>query len=199
MKAILAVAAVVGLVLAGAALQPGGKTPVAEAAVVTIDVTAVGAQENPPVSGEGYAIARFTFDDSTRVLTYAVTVNGLSSGLVTAAHIHRGATGVNGPVVYPLSTVGFSQVAGSITLTVDDVADLQAGRFYVNVHSTANPGGFARGQIILSGAAPAAPAITPPNTGDGGLKQATQASLLVLAGLVLAGGAGTLAVARRRI
>jgi LPXTG-motif cell wall-anchored protein len=197
MKAVLAVAAVLGLVLAGAALRPGDDTPVVHAATVSIDVTAVGAQENPPVSGEGYAIGHFTFDDATRVLTYAVTVNGLSSGLVTAAHIHRGATGVNGPIVYPLSTVGFTQVAGSITLTADDVADLMAGRFYLNVHSVANPGGFARGQIIVPGAATAAP-ISPPATGDAGLATGTQSSLLALAGLVLATGAGSLALARRR-
>jgi hypothetical protein len=188
---------VLGLVLAGAALRPGEDTPVAHAAVISIDVTAVGAQENPPVSGEGYAIGHFTFDDSTRVLTYAVTVNGLSSGLVTASHIHRGATGVNGPIVYPLSTVGFTQVAGSITLTPDDVADLMAGRFYLNVHSVANPGGFARGQIIVPGASTAAP-ISPPATGDAGLATAAQGSLLALAGLVLATGAGSLALARRR-
>jgi hypothetical protein len=198
MKAMLAIAAVLGLVLAGSALH-AGDTPIAEAAVVTIDVTAVGAQENPPVTGEGYAIARFTFDDASRVLTYAVTVNGLSSGLVTAAHIHRGATGVNGPIVYTLSAAGFSQVAGSITLTPDDVADLTAGRFYVNVHSVANPGGFARGQIILPGAAPTTPApITPPATGDAGLAGA-QGSLLVLSGFVLATSAGGLALARRRV
>ena len=196
MKAILAAAAVLGILVASSALRPGD-TPVAHARVVTIDVTAVGAQENPPISGEGYAIGRFTFDDSARVLTYAVTVNGLSSGLVTAAHIHRGATGVNGPIVYPLSTVGFSQVAGSINLTPDDIADLLAGRFYLNVHSTANPGGFARGQIIIPGATP--PAITPPATGDAGLATSTTGgSMLALAGLVLATGAGSLVLARRR-
>jgi hypothetical protein len=194
LKAILAVAAVLGVVLAGSALHTSD-TPVAEAALTTIDVTAVGAQENPPVTSEGYAIGRFTYDSVTKVLTYAVTVNGLSSGLVTSSHIHRGATGVNGPIVYTLSAAGFSQVAGSITLTADDVADLEAGRLYFNVHSTANPGGFARGQILLP---KTTGAITPPSTGDAGLKSGAQASLLVLAGLVLMTGAGSLALTRNR-
>ena len=194
MKAILAVAAVLGVMLAGSALHTSDKS-VAEAAVVTIDVTAVGAQENPPVTSEGYAIGRFTYDSATKVLTYAVTVNGFSSGLVTASHIHRGATGVNGPIVYPLSLVGFTQVAGSITLTADDVADLEAGRFYFNIHTTANPGGAARGQILLP---KATGAVTPPSTGDAGLADGSAASLMPLAGLVLAFGAGSLALARRR-
>ena len=198
MKPILALVAVLSVVLAGSALHTSG-TPVAEAAVVTIDVTAEGAQENPPVTAEGNAFGRFTYDSTTKVLTYAVTVNGLSSGLVTAAHIHRGETGVNGPAVYTLSATGFDIVTGSIDLTADDVADLEAGRFYFNfnfnVHSTAHPGGHARGQIILP---KATGAVTPPSTGDAGLAGDSAASLLPLAGLVLAFGAGSLALARRR-
>ena len=194
MKAILAVAAIFGVVLASSALHTS-VTPVAEAAVVTIDVTAVGAQENPPVTSVGSAFGRFTYDSATKVLTYAVTVNGLSSGLITAAHIHRGETGVNGPAIYTLSDTGFVIVTGSITLTADDVADLEAGRFYFNVHSTAHPGGHARGQILLP---KATGAVTPPSTGDAGLAGGSAASLLPLAGLVLAFGAGSLALARRR-
>ena len=194
MKLVLALAAVAGILLAGSATGTR-HAPIAQAAVVNIDVIAVGAQENPPVVGEGYAVAHFTYDSATKVLTYAVTVNGLSSGLVTASHIHRGAIGVNGPIVHPLSTVGFTQVAGSITLSADDVADLEAGRYYLNVHSTANPGGFARAQLILP---TAAAAITPPATGDAGLADTTNASWLPLAGLVLTFGADSLALARRR-
>ena len=192
MKLVLAVAAVAGLVLAGSATGTR-HAPVAQAAVVNIDVIAVGAQENPPVTGEGYAIAHFTFDSATRVFTYAVTVNGLSPGLVTGSHIHRGAIGVNGPIIHPFSLVGFTQVAGSITFSAEDVADLEAGRYYINVHSIAYPGGFARAQIILPKAG-----VTPPATGDAGLADTTNASWLPLAGLVLTFGAGSLALACRR-
>jgi hypothetical protein len=209
MRAILAITAVLGLVLAGAGFRPGTETPVAEAAIYVLNVTMVGQQESPPVSSDGHATAHFTFNDATRVLTYSVWVQGISPGLVTAAHIHRGAAGVNGPIVYTLSATAFSSVSGSITLTPEDVADLTAGRFYANVHSVANPGGFARAQMLLpAGAAPAplpttAPTtpttpITPPSTGDGGLATSAQTSLLALAGLVLATSAGTLALARRR-
>jgi hypothetical protein len=126
----------------------------ADAAVTTIEVQAVGANENPAVTGPGSAFARFTFDDVTKELTYAVTVSGISADQVTASHIHRGAAGVNGPIVYFLSATGFTQVAGKITLNDADVADLKAGNFYVNVHSIANPGGFARGQLYLTPEAP---------------------------------------------
>jgi hypothetical protein len=212
MRAIFVVLAVIGLVLAGASLRPGSDTPVAEAAIYVLNVTMVGQQENPPVSGDGHATAHFTFNDATRVLTYSVWVQGISPSLVTASHIHRGAVGVNGPIVYTLSATAFSNVSGSITLTPEDVADLTAGRFYVNVHSIANPGGFARAQMLLPAGvtAPAAPAalpttapatparIAPPSTGDAGLATTTQGSMLLLAGLVLATGAGSLTLARRR-
>ena len=126
----------------------------ADAAVTTFEVQASGLNEVPAVNGPGSAFARFTFDDVTRELTYAVTVSGFSPDQVTASHIHRGAAGVNGPIIYPLSTTGFTQVAGKITLTDADVADLKAGNLYVNVHSLANPGGFARGQMYLTPEAP---------------------------------------------
>lgn len=143
----LALAGLAALV-AFAALPGSGK--VVQAAPVTIEVAMLGAQENPPVIGAGSGFARFTFDEATKVLTYSVTISGLPEGEVTAAHIHRGAVGVNGPIVYNLSTVGFTTVSGSITLTDADVADLKAGNFYVNAHSTKNPGGFARGQINIT-------------------------------------------------
>lgn len=199
MKILLAALAVFAMALSGLAWG-GSSTPVAEAAPVTINVMAVGANENPAVSGPGAANGRFTFDKATKQLTYVVRVTGLSSNLVTAAHIHRGAAGVNGPIVYPLSTVAFELVTGSITLTDADIADLEAGRLYFNVHSIENPGGFARGQMILPGSASAGTpaAVSPPNTGDAGLVDASSSSLPAIAGLVLAVSAGTLALARRR-
>jgi CHRD domain-containing protein len=198
------------LSLAGAAflvvfaIALGGRTDSAEAAIITVDVTAVGAQENPPVSGPGYAIARFMYNTDTKRLDYVVTVNGLSESFITASHIHRGAAGTNGPIVHNLSLVPFTQISGSVTLSDADVRDLEAGNLYVNVHSTTNPGGFARGQIILPrGAAPAAspapsqPTVRPPSTGDGGLiDSGTMAPVLFIA-LVGVLGAGSLVAVRR--
>ena len=184
-----------------AAISVGGSTPVS-AAVVTMQGTASGAEENPPVAGAGTARVRFTFDDVTKVLTYTATVNGIAPAETTASHIHRGARGVNGPVIYPLSLVPFSSVQGQITLTDADVADLRAGNLYFNVHSNANLGGFARFQLVLP-AAPAAPAapVRPPATGDGGLIGGSSASTLplILAGIVLVTGLGAVGFARRRI
>lgn len=93
--------------------------------------------------------------------TYAVTANTVAGTVVThvntsgvddatAAHIHDGYAGTNGGVV-----IGLTQDAGNVALwsAVDAPADaaqlaaLASGRYYVNVHTPANPGGEIRGQV----------------------------------------------------
>ncbi len=72
---------------------------------------------------------------------------------VTAAHIHRGAPGVAGPVVFGFgaSTTIIDQVSWDDFPGCPDfdsfLADLNAGLLYVNVHNPAEPGGLIRGQI----------------------------------------------------
>jgi hypothetical protein len=64
----------------------------------------------------------------------------------TAAHIHTGAVGVNGGVLYPLTLTSIG-AQGTQAITTADLANLEAGNFYVNAHTAANPGGEIRGQI----------------------------------------------------
>ena len=93
---------------------------------------------------------------------------------------------MNGPVVHALSLEGFTVVSGSITLSDEDVAELKAGDFYLNVHSVENPGGFARGQMELPAAPEEPRVVTPPDTGDGGLADSAGATLTWLPTLTLA-------------
>jgi hypothetical protein len=168
-----------------------------EAAVVTFEVEMIGANEVPAASSPGSGFARFTFNDQTRELTYAVWLRGLSSNQVTASHIHRAPAGTAGPAVYTLATAPFDSIAGSIMLTDADVADLRAGNFYVNIHSTGNPAGFARGQLRLPSSGGV---ISPPSTGDAGLAASSSLSmwqLLAGASLVVV-AAGFAARAPRR-
>ena len=121
---------------------------------------------------------------------------------ISLGYSHRAGAGTNGPVVYPLSTVPFTITSGSIALTAEDVSDLSAGDFYLNVHSLTNPGGFARAQIIFPGLeAPAASGgtVTPPSTGDAGLAAGTASTRwMAVAGLVTFGLGTGLILARRR-
>jgi len=156
-------------ILAGFAIYSPvtGSGATALASEMTIAGVATGAEEVGPVTSPGKARARFVFDDNANTLAYSVTVTGLSPSLVTASHIHRAPAGANGPVVYPIATTGFTQASGTLDLTAEDVADLRAGNFYLNVHSVEHPGGFARLQLVLPAAT--APTIAPPSTGSGGL------------------------------
>ena len=47
----------------------------------------------------------------------------------------------------PITGIATSPVEGSATLTDAQAADLVAGKYYVNIHTAANPGGEIRGQV----------------------------------------------------
>jgi CHRD domain len=179
-----------------------------EAAPVEFTVELTGAKELPPVSG-GSAVAKFTWDDDTNLLTYTITISGVPQDQVTAAHFHRGAADLNGPIVYTLTDKGFATLGpASLTLTQQDEADLKSGQWYVNVHSTQHPSGFARSQMIVPGTQGATQApppqtenVGPPRSGDGGLADsdngADWTAALLAASLVLV--PGLLLLARKRV
>jgi CHRD domain len=50
-------------------------------------------------------------------------------------------------VVIPF-TVMASPIKGSKVLTAAQEADLEAGKYYVNIHTAANKGGEIRGQLM---------------------------------------------------
>jgi len=106
-----------------------------------------GASESPATTSKGTGTAKLSYDDATKKLTYTVTYKGLSGDAV-AAHFHGPAdAGANGGVEVPIA-VGPSPIKGEATLDDAKAADLSAGKWYVNIHTAANPMGEIRGQVM---------------------------------------------------
>jgi hypothetical protein len=118
------------------------------------------ANEVPPVSNAeaaGRGAAQITFEGSTARFYFQLT-GFPGNTTIVGAHIHPAPAGVNGPVILGTPITAAAPVAlndGTIEYTVEvpttaafvqQVVNNPAG-FYFNVHSPANPGGFARGQL----------------------------------------------------
>jgi hypothetical protein len=84
-----------------------------------------------------------------KTFTYSANYKDLT-GPAVAAHFHNAPTpGGNGPPVLP-ATVSASPIKGTATLTDAQIADLNAGKWYFNIHTAANPGGEIRGTVTAA-------------------------------------------------
>jgi len=129
------------------------------------------ANENPPITNAesvvtgNASITMVTTKDAggnitAASVTFVVNITNLPAGsTVNIAHIHEAPAGTNGSIV-----VSTGLTAGEVTVTngvasftkanvtvppeiAQRILNNPAG-FYFNVHSTANPGGVARGQLV---------------------------------------------------
>lgn len=115
--------------------------------LVALSAQLRGDQEVPPASTLGQGQLDAVLDHRTRLLRWKLNYTALT-GPVTAGHFHGPALpGANAGVVLPLGAPLNSPAEGSATLTEAQMADLLAGRWYVNLHTAAFPGGEIRGQV----------------------------------------------------
>lgn len=114
---------------------------------VTFLATLNGASETPANSSSATGTATFTYNTTTYVLSGTVTFLGITP---TAAHIHKGAVGVPGGVIFPLGSAPITSPISFTSAPLDATqrADLMANLYYVNIHSTAYTDGEIRGQLI---------------------------------------------------
>jgi hypothetical protein len=129
------------------------------------------AQETPPISnaestGSGTSTMDFTITRdansaiSNATVNFQVNLTGFpASTVVTIAHIHTGATGISGPIlisttVNPGEVVlsggagNFSRVAVAVKTTDMEAILANPAGFYFNVHTSTNPAGVMRGQLV---------------------------------------------------
>ena len=134
----------------GGMLAAGLAFTSAQAASMKMKATLTSAQEVPANDSKGKGMAEITVDSATKEISWKVTFDGLSGDAV-AAHIHGPADpGANAGVAVNIGKESGglkSPMEGKATLTDAQLADVMAGKTYVNVHTAANKGGEIRGQI----------------------------------------------------
>lgn len=120
-----------------------------------------GGHEVPATASNATGTFTATLDEAAGTLTWSLSVPSIASA--TAAHIHSGAAGTNGPVVVdlfaaptsgPTNAIGVSgttrsaDVLGPLAGNFPGlIAAVKGGTAYVNVHTSAYPGGEIRAQI----------------------------------------------------
>lgn len=116
--------------------------------IVTFNADLDGPSEVPPnTTTDAYGTAVLKFDKTTKIFTLRVIYTGLT---VTEAHVHKGAVGVDGGIVFPITDLSSPMDYTSPPLNASQEADLLANLYYVNLHSAASPGGEIRGQLITT-------------------------------------------------
>lgn len=138
----------------------GDGTPPPSPAPTTFTAQLGGDKEVPPTGSNATGSAVFTVDGNS--MQYTLNVTNIYN--VTAAHIHVAPVGVNGPIVVPLFSGNATGIVNGVlaegTITSDNLTGPLAGmalddlveeikndNSYVNVHTSAFPGGEIRGQI----------------------------------------------------
>lgn len=134
-------------IFAVATLAAGLSAAPAFAAVINFSANLTADQEVPPTTSTGTGTIEATFDTDSKLFSYTVTYEGLT-GPATAAHFHGPADpGENADPVVPIEGDLASPIKGEVTLDDTQATDLQAGKWYFNVHTEANPGGEIRAQV----------------------------------------------------
>src|ERR1700682_5577251 len=124
----------------------------AEATIIPYNLTVSGTESVPANASTGFGSATVTVDDVLDTVGVVLSFTGLTGGNATAAHIHCCvATNANGPVVIPFA--GFpNTTSGTYSnlftgVSAANIAGIEAGLAYINIHDGSFPGGEIRGNI----------------------------------------------------
>jgi len=126
-------------------------TPAAAETLVTFTALLNGPQQSPPVDTPSQGVALVLLVKETNTVCYRISYSPLSSTEILA-HFHGpAAPGQNAPILVNItpspSPVG-SPKHGCVPFTKDQVKLLNKGLLYINVHTTTNPTGEIRGQVL---------------------------------------------------
>lgn len=104
-----------------------------------------GAQEIPQNRSTGTGLGVISLDPATKMADLTLKYTNI---VPTAAHVHTGALGANGPVTFQIGTpVSNRYSATAVPFSDAQVADFRNKAMYFNIHTAALAGGEIRGQI----------------------------------------------------
>ena len=112
--------------------------------VTIFKATLKGSSEVPANPSSATGTSTLTYNPATKTFTAVTSYSGITPSM---GHIHKAAVGVNGPVVFPFTSLTSPITYNSAPLTDDQVSALFNDSMYVNLHTTAFPGGEIRGQL----------------------------------------------------
>jgi hypothetical protein len=125
------------------ALAMGGT---ASAEMMEMEIPLTGAEQVPPVETSASGNIEVMYDTETRMLSWNLDYDDLSSD-ATAAHFHGPADpGENAPPVIPVEDFS-DDSEGSAELTEEQATLLTDGKMYFNLHTANHPDGEIRGQV----------------------------------------------------
>ncbi len=107
----------------------------------------LGPNEVPPAPSSSQGTATITINLGQSELCYVIDFT--TSETVIAAHIHHAPAGVAAPPVIPLNPPVAGSSSGCKQVDQGLLKDIVQNpeQYYVNVHTTAHPGGAGRGQL----------------------------------------------------
>jgi len=106
-------------------------------------------QEVPPTSSDARGVASFVISEDRKTMTVHGVFSQLS-GPITGCHIHTGLAGTSGGVYINFANdIDGNELRASVTLPPDFMQQALGKALYLNVHTSANPGGEIRGQLEL--------------------------------------------------
>ena len=146
MRSFYALGAVVALAVSLVAAPAG-------AATIYLYSNIDGLQETPPNASPATGYADLQFDTVTKVLSWTITYSGLLAG-TSNAHFHGpaavgvGPAGVRVGIPFTPAVTANTLIGSSAPLSALFESELLGQLWYINIHSTAFPGGEIRGQVV---------------------------------------------------
>jgi hypothetical protein len=113
----------------------------------SLHATLLGKSETPKGDPDGRGTAEVKI--TGRRVCWEIKVSRVQT--IVAAHIHKGAPGVAGPVVVPFGKIFKAKGCTTTTAAIAAAIEKKPAAYYVNVHNAKYPGGALRGQLRSDG------------------------------------------------